>query len=530
MDFTPNSSIDTKPQFQKALSDLEDHAKFLHRTEPLKHHLALMRNQAFTLGVGEDVRDDQLKAILKEAEVSLAPSKCYSMGEALSGEAPVFLIEGLVIMGQLNMFCGEAKVGKSSFSCALLAALNQQRSNFLGRSILETPTRLPLLVFGTDQTEGDWIQYLQREDLIDEDKRLTGLDFFCSAEGVSRFNFTDEGIEQICKVVSRHEFPVVIIDSLSSMMEPTDIKEVDDAYGTALRKFMNRMAVYGATTIVVHHTKKDVKSWDWVKECRGTGKISHIPSWGVLMRFVSSDDIEAARVDTRVGFSAKGRLAAPAAGLMAEYMGDDGWRELGSLEGAQAANKTLSKIAHLGQTVRASVFDYIAQRTFTGSAGTSQEASVELNKKQQNMSRELRLLESSGLIVCARQESAGGRPQKFYQLSNAAIEALEPLYTGKFEINDTKPIDINNINNILYTCGKPAKEKVSPPPGSPVEVNRAGNWSNGYVVRDASNLDSVVVEKIGNTMVTISNLRWDLDVRECQSPFPSATTADEIDF
>lgn len=278
MDFTPDNSSDTRPQFQEALRALEDHAKLLHKTEPRKHHLSMMRNKAGELELELDVKDDQLKAILKEAEVSLAPSKCYSMGEALSGEAPVFLIEGVAIMGQLNMICGEAKVGKSSFVCSLLAALNEKRPDFLGREILETPSRLPLLVFGTDQTEGDWIQYLQREDLIDEDKKLTGLDFFCSAEGVARFNFTDEGIEQICQVVSKYEFPVVVVDSLSAMMEPTDISEVDDAYGTPLRKFMNRMGVYGATTIVVHHTKKDVKSWDWVKECRGTGKISHIPA------------------------------------------------------------------------------------------------------------------------------------------------------------------------------------------------------------------------------------------------------------
>ena len=518
-----------KPQFQEALEKLEEHAKLLHKTEPRKHHLSMMRNKAWELSVGEDVRDDQLKAILKEAEVSLAPSKCYAMGEALSGEAPVFLIEGLAIMGQLNMICGEAKVGKSSFACSLLASLNDKRADFLGREILETPSRLPLLVFGTDQTEGDWIQYLQRENLIDDDKKLTGLDFFCSAEGVARFNFTDEGIEQICQVVARHEFPVVVIDSLSAMMEPTDISEVDDAYGTPLRKFMNRMGVYGATTIVIHHTKKDVKSWDWVKECRGTGKISHIPSWGVLMRFVSGDDIDAARVDTRVGFSAKGRLAAPAQGLMAQYMGEEGWKPLGSLEGAQAANKTLSKIASLGQTVRASVFDYITQRTFIGAAGTSQEASLELNKKQQNVSRELRLLETSGLITCIREESAGGRPQKFYQLSKPAIEALDPSYTPRIDISDTNPLNTNNINNIAYTCGKPPEEKISSfQINDPVEVNKGGDWKNGYIVVNNADPGFLVVAKKFDLRHRLNNQRPGLDIRPCKSAFTS--TPDPLDF
>ena len=52
---------------------------------------------------------------------------------------------------------------------------------------------------------------------------------------------------------------------------------------------------------------------------------------------------------------------------------------------------------------------------------------------------------------------------------------------------------------------------------------------------DASNADSVKAAKLGNTNITVGSLRWDLDVRLCQSsPFKAAPetsdTSDPFDF
>jgi hypothetical protein len=53
-------------------------------------------------------------------------------------------------------------------------------------------------------------------------------------------------------------------------------------------------------------------------------------------------------------------------------------------------------------------------------------------------------------------------------------------------------------------------------PKTKVEIRRGDEWANGFIVRNGSNPDSISVERIGNPMVTISNLRLGLDVRPCQ--------------
>ena len=49
--------------------------------------------------------------------------------------------------------------------------------------------------------------------------------------------------------------------------------------------------------------------------------------------------------------------------------------------------------------------------------------------------------------------------------------------------------------------------------GKQAQILRAGEWVDGWVVADASNLHNVRVEKLGSPNVTISRLRWDMDVR-----------------
>ena len=49
-------------------------------------------------------------------------------------------------------------------------------------------------------------------------------------------------------------------------------------------------------------------------------------------------------------------------------------------------------------------------------------------------------------------------------------------------------------------------------------------------VRDGTDPDKISVEKIGSPMVTISNLRWELDVRLCQPELVEAQPTDSFDF
>jgi Iap family predicted aminopeptidase len=55
------------------------------------------------------------------------------------------------------------------------------------------------------------------------------------------------------------------------------------------------------------------------------------------------------------------------------------------------------------------------------------------------------------------------------------------------------------------------------PPGTPVELRRGDAWSNGWVIANATKMDSIRAAKLGSPHITISSLRWELDVRLCQS-------------
>jgi predicted ATPase len=82
----------------------------------------------------------------------------------------VFLLDGMIKLGESNVIIGQPKVGKSSFSTGLIAALRDRIPQFLGRDLAIPGERMPVLVFGTDQSEGDWLHLLHRESLFQKIK------------------------------------------------------------------------------------------------------------------------------------------------------------------------------------------------------------------------------------------------------------------------------------------------------------------------------------------------------------------------
>ena len=64
-------------------------------------------------------------------------------------------------------------------------------------------------------------------------------------------------------------------------------------------------------------------------------------------------------------------------------------------------------------------------------------------------------------------------------------------------------------------------------PRTPVEILKGDTWEGGYIVRDASDPHAITVERVGNPMILIRNLRLDLDLRVTESAF---STPDILDF
>ena len=509
---------------------LKKHAQHLIQTEPESDHLPLMRNKAGELDVDLDVKDSDLQLYLDQAEWILNPPKVYRGGDKLQATEPVFLLDGLIQLGETTLIVGQPKVGKSSFMVGFAAALRDRKPQFLGRDILLPSERMPVLLFGTDQSEGNWLHFLRREGITGEDQSLdaNALDFFCDIGASNQFNFTKDGLRNMRQEIDQHQFPLVIIDSLSSMMEPTGIEENTTRFAQPIRNAIRELRKTGATLVILHHTVKRPTGWDWISECRGSSSITSVMSWGVLMRYVSQEEEGLARTDKRVGFSGKGRGSGESGGVMGIYQDEGGWTFLDGLERAQAVSRIGQKIGELGG-VRAQVFDYLTMRTEIGADVSADELATELNKIRSHMSRELNTLQTKGLAVVTRKEPSGSRPRRYWALSEAAAEwslrGSQDGSDGLFGSFAIKTIKTNSFNSQELTAEQLAHTPDGSFPelkaGTPVQRLVDGNWQGGWLVHDGQNPDAVTITKLGTPSIIIRNLRWHLDLRPATNPYPS---------
>jgi hypothetical protein len=524
--------LSSTPPLQQALTALALHAETLIQTERERDWMPLMRNKAFDLSVHDDAKDTELKAYLDAAERRLQKGNVYRAGQQLQATESVFLLDGMVKLGESNVIIGQPKVGKSSFSTGLIAALRDRLPQFLGRDLSTPSERMPVLVFGTDQSEGDWLHLLRRENLVAEDQTLKAdsVDFFCSMETGEQYNFTKDGIRRMREEIEKHQFPLVIIDSLSSMMEPTGIEENTSRYAQPIRNAISQLRKTGATLLVIHHSVKRPTTWDWITECRGSSSISSVFSWGVLMRWVAQEEDGLARIDKRVGFAGKGRGGNESGGVMGQYMPEGGWTYLDGLEEAQKVERAGQRIMELGG-VRATVFDYLTLRTGLNADVSVEELATQLDKQKGHVSRELRALKAKGLSIPVRAEETGSRPRIYWMASPAAMEwCLGGSEPGSNRSNGSLSVESIKSNKSNSQDGTNVLPSNSINPKTKVEIRRGDEWANGFIVRDGTDPDKISVEKIGSPMVTISNLRWELDVRPCQPEPVEAQPTDSFDF
>ena len=528
---------DLKPELETKQTQLAYHAEHLIANTRERDWMGAMRDMALELRIDDVVKDNDLQKYLDAAERRSDQGRVYRGGETLQQEEPKFFLDGLVHYGETNFLVGQPKIGKSSFACGLIAAVRDRREQFLGRNLDLPVDRMPILIFGTDQSEGNWQYYLRREGLLDDKKVLDScIDLFVSVDTKDEFNFTKDGIRHMKEEIEKHEMPLVIIDSLSSMMEPCGIEENLSKFAKPIRDASKRLQTTGATLLILHHTKKYPTSWDWIAECRGSSSITSIPSWGVLMRWVKDEDEGLVRVDKRVGFVGSGRGHSELGGVQAQYLSEGNWQTMGSLEKAQQVERTRKKIASLGG-VRGEVFDYLLMRSELGADICADEVATTLSppKTSSNISRELQTLQGLGLAFESRSEPTGGKPKRYWRVTDSVLAAMQSsLKASTSDLTDSfdsKPLRINKINKIYLQDEGSQNLESSFKINDVVEINKGpAGWQNGYIVFDNTDPDSLVVAKKFDVNHRVKNLRPGLDIRHCESAFPSSTTADEIDF
>ena len=68
------------------------------------------------------------------------------------------------------------------------------------------------------------------------------------------------------------------------------------------------------------------------------------------------------------------------------------------------------------------------------------------------------------------------------------------------------------------------------PVGTHVERLIGDSWKNGWLVRDGSNPNRMVIAKLGNEMLTMSNQRWGVDIRENKGSVFAAPAAEDDEW
>jgi hypothetical protein len=549
---------ETLKDHQDLLNQLENHASVVlcNETDPLR------RNQLLRLFADEidcPVNEKTASIILAKAE-GKAIGVCAPRvrGEKLDAKPTPWAWEGVIMAGTFNLLVAPPKVGKSALMVGMISAWWHGEESYLGQK-LHGPCPKVYIV-GTDQPESDWATLFKREGLVTSDGELGGPVEMLWHTGAP-LHLTDEGIEHLQSIAEQNPGSLFLLDSYHACCAPLGLEEAASSFDGPARKLAEALAPHNATLAMIHHTNKSVSGGNATNASRGSNALPAAASLTILMNWFKQPLEGQTQSDHRVVLKTQGR--AKGSTLLIELK-DDGWIHHGDGESVLAA-EAMQEASDELQGRQADVFDYIADRWMLGEFPVSgTEVASTFNIERNKTSRCLRALVRKGLIEEAGQVATGaegGRPSALYRPKGVSLsEGWQTSQTCQtlarvYEKRGLPPLtpltrlpEGGSFDTPTDTFGTPQPEtsvdedlappmceaELNPPkPGTPVERFKDGKWINGWVVVDASNLYAVKISQLGNPMLTISNMRWDLDVRACEgSPFATQEqpTSDPFDF
>jgi len=450
-------------------------------------------------------------------------------GGAKLDVSPVpWLWEGVIMQGRQNLLVAPPKIGKSALMVALASASIRGRQEFLNLPIRRHINHL--IIVGTDQNVSDWWTLLEREGL-----GTKSIDPFGNAVHVlhekvifwsleDNVQLNDAGIEAIGKCASENPGSLILVDTYHACIGQLGIEESSSDFDLPARQLEVMLSGTGSTTVLIHHTNKSVSGGNAISASRGNNSLSGAVSWSVLLNWLCPPPEGQMQTDHRIACKPMGRSKATS--LVLELT-DHGWKSHGDGEDVIAI-ENLAEVEMNLQGRQGDVYDHVVKLWENQVHTTSSEVSSQFNISQQKALRTLRGLQKKGLLLEddsmkvdlqgrpaslfkprkeGTQESGGEKGERGESSSLAhKKDSLTPLTPyNKTPLTPKTPESLGGVN----------EPKVSIPIRTPVQKLTAGVWKNGYLVRDGSNPHAIVVEKIGNSKVTISNLRWNIDVREC---------------
>ena len=532
---TPGVSNSTSPpasliEHQQLLARIDEHACIVlsEESDPIK------RNQLIRLFA------DEIGCPLTEraASTSLARAQGHSVGvheprrkgERMDTTPTPWVWEGIVMAGTFNLLVAPPKVGKSALVVGMLGAWWHGEEHYLGQPLHGACP--PVFIVGTDQPENDWFTLFRREGLVDEAGTLAGPIEMLWHAGAP-LHLTEEGIQRLVEIAREHPGAFFLVDSYHACVSPLGIDEATSAFDGPARRLTEALAPFKATVVMIHHANKSVSGGNATHASRGSNALPAAASLTILMNWLKQPAEGQTQSDYRVVLKTQGR--AKGTTLLAELQ-DDGWISHG--DGVTALQAEAFADAEAELTGRqADAFDYIADRWELGQFPVSgTELAAHLNLASNKTNRCVQQLVRKGLIEqagVAEPAPDGGRPSHLWKPSTPLPQ--EGVINAQKVSNPSRVYEIRGLSPISSLSGAAGGggsggDKHTPLPGTSVELLREAGWQNGWVVQNASNPHAVTVAKTGQSNYLIRNLRWDIDVRPCSSPFPSTAPATTFDF
>jgi RecA-family ATPase len=277
---------------------------------PHSERMRAMRELAISLihdhGIPSDIDrlsilrkdNDRMKLKLNERELQQLLWEARRLG----GERPMPLMGGCEILtpstewwldeiiqaGVINLLVAMPKTGKTRFVIRLIKALVYGEKLFLDRTLnWKKPS---VLILGNDQTAREWAVLLRVNGLIDERNVLTEKisTIFCKE---SSEYIDEQGIAHMHGWAKNNSNGIILIDSLATCMPSNGVSENDPEFVQPLALLQEKVAPYGATIILIHHTSK-TESSKGVVASRGTSALPALCSQILYLRHDEADCLD----------------------------------------------------------------------------------------------------------------------------------------------------------------------------------------------------------------------------------------------
>lgn len=526
--------------------------------------LLMLRNQAEELGCSLS-KSEAAHYLAQASGRNVGIPEPKQGGQKLDVSPVPWLWEGVIMRGRQNLVVAPPKVGKSALMTAMAAAALRGDAAFLGIPVHGQINKL--IIVGTDQNVSDWWVLFEREGLGTQGVDKNGECFYQLAEGVifwsleDAVQLDDNGLEAIGAMASKYRGSLVLVDTYHACVGQLGIEEASSDFDIPARKLEVMLSGTDSTTILVHHTNKSVSGGNAITASRGSNSLAGAVSWSVLLNWLKVPAEGQMQTDHRIAVKPMGR--SKATNLVVELT-DDGWVSHGDGDDAIAA-EARAQVEETLQGRQETAYDHCTQLWENKVHTTAAEIASHCNISRQKALRTLKALATKGLIVQDGElpPDNAGRPAALYRpvfdtprdpskktggkkgqtcqkeetatddlgLSGQRGQILPELASDASRAHIK--IDLTHKTHLTPADGEGVLEGVllPVPAGTHVERLVGGFWKNGWLVRDGSNPNRMVIAKLGNEMVTMSNQRWGVDIRENKgSVFAAPPTADEDEW